>query len=137
MIDRDERRRIRADIRQLLGEALTAPSLCDNGSELAVLGMQLDDEQRRLDKLMHDDPIRVIWFGPARRQLNHVARRYAPDTMLNPKHSCATPGPRGPGALENTRSSGHRPTPGIFSAQPRLIGGHVISNVKGGSNARA
>lgn len=32
--------------------------------ELVQLDRLLDAEQKRLDDLMHRDPLRVIWFGP-------------------------------------------------------------------------
>ncbi len=31
--------------------------------ELAAIDLNLDDEQARLDELMHTDTVGVIWFG--------------------------------------------------------------------------
>ncbi len=32
-------------------------------SEVTLLDMQLDIEQRKLDESFHNDPLRVVWFG--------------------------------------------------------------------------
>ncbi|OBF91050.1 hypothetical protein A5791_15820 [Mycobacterium sp. 852002-51163_SCH5372311] len=59
---RAERQRILDQQRQRLGEAHAAHQLSDEESELALLSIQLDAEQQRLDELLDRDPMRAIWF---------------------------------------------------------------------------
>lgn len=59
---RTERQRRIDEVRKALSEAHAAHSLSDEESELAMLNMHLDAEQQRLDDLMDDDPLRVIFF---------------------------------------------------------------------------
>lgn len=60
---REERQRRLAEIRERTQEAVTAHSLSDEESELGLIDADLDRQQAALDKLMHDDPVGMTWFG--------------------------------------------------------------------------
>ena len=63
MSTRDERRRILDEVREMLGEAKVVHSMSDEESEHALLAIQLDDQQQRLDELAEDDPVGFAMFG--------------------------------------------------------------------------
>ena len=63
MSTRDERRRILDEVREMLGEAKVAHSMSDEESEHALLAIQLDDQQQRLDEMAEDDPVGFAMFG--------------------------------------------------------------------------
>lgn len=59
----EERQRIVREIRERASEAVAAHSVPDDVCVLALLGMQLDDEQAALERLEHTDPVGMVWFG--------------------------------------------------------------------------
>jgi hypothetical protein len=59
---RAERERDLEATREALREALTGHSISDQDSEIVLLEMELEAEQRRLDDMMDADPMRTIWF---------------------------------------------------------------------------
>ncbi|WRO41620.1 putative toxin [Mycobacterium canetti] len=60
---RAQRQRDLEAIRRAHAEVLMAPEIDDATSELALLSLRLDDEQRRLEELVHTDPVGLVWFG--------------------------------------------------------------------------
>ncbi|WRO41763.1 Toxin [Mycobacterium canetti] len=60
---REQRRRDLEAIRRAHAEVLMAPEIDDATSELALLSLRLDAEQRRLERLIDQDPMAFYWFG--------------------------------------------------------------------------
>jgi hypothetical protein len=63
MSDREDRKRIVREIRERAAQAAAGHSVPDDQAELALLGMQLDDEHDALQRLGHTDPLGVAMFG--------------------------------------------------------------------------
>jgi hypothetical protein len=75
----EERRRVVAEIRERAAEAAIAHSAPDDQCELALLGMELDDEHDVLQRLGHDDPVGACWFAVDDEWIDRqLARQDAP-----------------------------------------------------------
>jgi hypothetical protein len=55
MLSKEERQRMLAETREILGKALVSHGLTDQESELALQGLNLDAVQQRLEQLWDDD----------------------------------------------------------------------------------
>lgn len=66
-LSKQERQRMLEQVREMLGEALVAHELSDAESVEAMNNIVLDDiiedHQKRIDKLWHDDVLGMVAFG--------------------------------------------------------------------------
>ncbi len=77
-MNREERKRIVSETRERLQEAVTAHTVSDEESALALIDMHLDDRQAALEQLQRDDPLGFGMFGEydvwIERQLSRTRR---------------------------------------------------------------
>jgi hypothetical protein len=59
----EDRQRVMREIRERAAQVATAHTMSDDESELALLGLGLDDHQAALEKLADTDPVGFIAFA--------------------------------------------------------------------------